>query len=147
MRRRLAGRPGADVVLAGHERDPGAWRARLLAELTASGAGSDQALADAARALLDLCGAAGENGKYSVYAAGAQGVQVGDSNRQENTFGPRQALAGSREGHLSGDDPGKPAHQRGEQPDVGATPMLDAPADSGSTPHRARAPGSAVGVR
>ena len=58
-----------------------------MAELAETGADRDRDLIAAAQALLDLVGAAGGGaGKYAVDVRGAQGVQVGDHNRQDNVF-------------------------------------------------------------
>ena len=88
VRGRLQGRPDGELVLARHETAPDTWRAPLAGELSAAGAGTDASLVDAARALLELVDAAGSRaGKYQVTVTGSQGVQVGDHNRQTNTFG------------------------------------------------------------
>lgn len=82
---KLRGRPDADVVP--YEDAPERWRARLEAELRQSGAGRDPDLAQAAQALMRLLDEPGARaGKYAVDARGAQGVQIGDDNRQENVF-------------------------------------------------------------
>jgi hypothetical protein len=89
VRRRLAGRPDAEVVLARYEAAPQTWQAPLTAELSEAGAGGDGDLAAAAQALMELVDAAGARaGKYAVVVSGSQGVQVGDRNTQANTFGP-----------------------------------------------------------
>ena len=87
VKRRLGGRPGAELVLASHEQAPETWQAPLMAELAETGADGDRDLIAAAQALLDLVGGAeGRTGKYTVDVRGAQGVQVGDHNRQDNVF-------------------------------------------------------------
>lgn len=89
VKNRLGGGPDADVVLAGYEQAPEAWQAPLMAALTRAGADSDRELAAAARALLELADQVrGEAGKYTADLRGAQGVQVGEHNRQENIFRP-----------------------------------------------------------
>jgi len=85
VQRRLSGRPDAELMLARHEQAPETWRAPLMAELTEVGADCDRDLIAAAQALLNMIGAAG-GGKYIVDVRGAQGVQVGDRNRQGNVF-------------------------------------------------------------
>lgn len=88
-KKRLGGGPAADLVLAKHEQAPEAWHAPLMAELTERGGDHDGELVAAAKALLDLLAEAGRAaGKYTVDIRGAQGVQVGDNNRQDNTFSP-----------------------------------------------------------
>ena len=85
--KRLGGGPGAELVLAKHEGAPETWQAPLMAELAESGADGDHDLIVAAQALLDLVGdAGGRAGKYTVDVRGAQGVQIGDHNRQDNVF-------------------------------------------------------------
>jgi hypothetical protein len=96
VRRRLGGDPDAEMVLARHERAPETWQAPLMAELVRSGADGDGDLIAAAKALLDLVGEAGGAGKYTVDARGAQGVQIGDHNRQDNAFNARADGAGTR---------------------------------------------------
>jgi hypothetical protein len=86
VRKRLGGRPGAELVLARHEQAPETWQAPLMAELSETGADRDRELIAAAKALLELVGEAGGAGKYAVDARGAQGIQVGDHNRQNNVF-------------------------------------------------------------
>jgi len=95
VRKRLGGGTGAEVVLSKHEQAPETWQAPLMAELAQAGAAGDSDLIAAAKALLDLVGGA-EAGKYTVDARGAQGVQIGDHNRQENVFNAPADGAGSR---------------------------------------------------
>jgi hypothetical protein len=85
--KRFGGRPGAELVLAKHERAPETWQAPLMAELGEVGADSDPDLVAAAQALMNLVDEAGARaGKYMVDVRGAQGVQVGEHNRQNNVF-------------------------------------------------------------
>jgi hypothetical protein len=86
VKRRLGGGPSAELVLAKHEQAPETWQAPLMAELAETGADSDRDLIAAAKALLDLVGEAGGAGKYTVDTREAQGVQIGDHNRQDNVF-------------------------------------------------------------
>jgi hypothetical protein len=87
VKRRLGGRPGAELVLARHDQAPETWQAPLMAELAETGADGDRDLIAAAQALLDLVGGSeGRTGKYAVDAGGAQGVQIRDHNRQDNVF-------------------------------------------------------------
>ena len=67
-----------------------------MAELAQAGADGDVDLIAAAKALLDLAGEAGGAGKYTVDARGAQGVQIGDRNRQDNVFNAPADGAGPR---------------------------------------------------
>jgi hypothetical protein len=86
VKKRLGGGADADLVLAKHEQAPESWRAPLIAELAESGADGDHDLIAAAQALLDLMGMAAGRGKYAIDVRSAQGVQVGDHNRQDNVF-------------------------------------------------------------
>jgi hypothetical protein len=87
VKKRLSGRPDAELVLARHEQAPETWRAPLMAELAEIGADGDRDLITAAKALLDLVGdTQGRAGKYTADVRGAQGVQIGDHNRQDNVF-------------------------------------------------------------
>ncbi len=87
VRKRLAGRPDAELVLARHETSPETWQAPLVAVLEEAGAQHDTDLVAAAQALMSLMDQAGaRTGKYTVDTRGAYGVQVGDHNRQDNIF-------------------------------------------------------------
>ena len=87
MKKRLGGGPGAELVLAKHEQAPETWQAPLMAELAQAGADGDRDLLAAAQALLELVGGAESRpGKYTVDVRRAQGVQIGDHNRQDNVF-------------------------------------------------------------
>jgi hypothetical protein len=67
VRRKLAPRPGGELVLDRHEQDPQVWDKPLAQELTEAGAGDDPALVTAAQALMQLVDAAGSAaGKYQV---------------------------------------------------------------------------------
>ena len=90
VRKRLAGRPDAELVLARHAEAPTTWEGPLAAELSAAGADTDPDLIQAAQALMRLADESGYRaGKYSVDVRGSQGVQVGDQNIQHNIFGYR----------------------------------------------------------
>jgi RIP homotypic interaction motif len=87
-RKRVAGQPGAELVLAEHEADPETWAAPLAQKLTEAGAADDANLVAAARGLMELVDAAGAAaGKYNVTIKDSKGVQVGDHNVQVNRFG------------------------------------------------------------
>ena|SRR5690242_1854854 len=87
VKKRLGGGPDAELVLAKHEQAPETWQAPLMAELARTGADGDRDLVAAAQALLDLISEAeGRTGKYAVDVRRAQGVQIGDHNRQDNVF-------------------------------------------------------------
>jgi len=90
VKKRFAGRPKGELVLAEYEAAPQTWEAPLAAELSAAGAEGDVNLLAAAQALMSLIDEAGtRSGKYLVTVHDSQGVQVGDHNTQTNTFGPR----------------------------------------------------------
>ncbi len=95
VKERLGDGPGAELVLARHEQSPETWQAPLMAELVATGAGRDSNLIAAAQALLNLAGEFEPAGKFTVDARGAQGVQVGDQNRQDNVFNAQRGGSGA----------------------------------------------------
>lgn len=108
VRKRLGGGPDAELMLAKHEKAPEIWHEPMTAELAEAGADRDRELIAAAQAVLNLIGgASGRAGKYSVDARGAQGVQIGDHDRQDNVFyGP----AGGT-GQPMSPAPGIPCHR------------------------------------
>ena len=84
---RFAGNKTAEVALVEHADDPDTWQAPLAKALANSGASADRSVIEAAQQLMALLDEAGtREGKYRVDLRGAQGVQVGDGNRQYNTF-------------------------------------------------------------
>ena len=87
VKKRLEEQPDAELVLARHNQDPEMWRAPLMAKLGPAGAGSDPDLVAAAQAVMSFIDAGGaRDGRYVVDVRGAQGVQIGDHNRQHNVF-------------------------------------------------------------
>lgn len=98
VRKRLAVRKDGALVLARYQETPQVWEGPLVAELTASGAENDAALAAAAHALMLLADEERyRSGKYQVDAQGSQGVQVGDHSIQRNVFGYRLAAGDADE--------------------------------------------------
>jgi RIP homotypic interaction motif len=88
LQRRLARRPAGEVVLEQHEQQPDVYEGPLKHELAESGADRDTELLEAARQLLELADPQGTaSGKYAVKIGTAQGVQIGDHNKQENQWG------------------------------------------------------------
>ena len=84
---RFGGKPTAEVALAEHAADPDTWQAPLAKALAETGTDADPAVIEAARHLMELLDGTGARaGKYNVDLRGAQGVQVGDRNRQHNVF-------------------------------------------------------------
>lgn len=78
VKKRLAGRADAELILARYERAPETWRAPLETELGEAGADRDSSLLAAAQALMGLLDNAGSRaGKYNVDARGSQGAQIG----------------------------------------------------------------------
>jgi len=87
LARRFGGRRAAQDALEQYVADPEAWRGNLEVHLKQAGADHDQAVLDAAAAVMRVADPAGARaGKYNINLAGAQGVQVGDYNRQSNVF-------------------------------------------------------------
>jgi hypothetical protein len=81
VKKRFAGRPDAELILARHERAPQTWQAPLAAELSDVGADRDRDLLAAAQALMDLVDRAGSRTEnYNVNAPGAKNVQVGQGS-------------------------------------------------------------------
>jgi hypothetical protein len=82
VRNRVCDQPGAELVLAQYEDDPGTWETPLAKMLHDTGAAVDANLLAVARALLELVDAVGTaEGKYDVTISGSQGVQVGGRRR------------------------------------------------------------------
>lgn len=87
LARRLSGRRAAQDALEQYVADPQAWRGNLEVHLKQAGADRDQAVLDAAAAVMRMADPAGARaGKYTINLAGAQGVQVGDYGQQSNVF-------------------------------------------------------------
>jgi hypothetical protein len=94
VKKRFGGQPDAELVLTKYDQAPQIWRAPLMAELAEAGADQDLDLVAAAQALMVLVDETGARaGKYTVDVRGAQGVQIGDHNRQDNVFNARPAAA------------------------------------------------------
>ena len=84
---KFAGNKSAELALEEHAADPETWHAPLSKALTTSGAAVDEVILQVAQELMALLDPAGwRQGKYQVDLRGGQGVQVGDGNRQFNTF-------------------------------------------------------------
>jgi hypothetical protein len=87
VKKRVAGNQGAELALAEYEADPANWEASLTAKLKQVGAGEDEDLLTAAKALMEQVDRAGARaGKYNVTIKDSKGVQVGDGNIQVNRF-------------------------------------------------------------
>ncbi len=86
-KKRVAGRPHAELALAEYPSAPRKWEGLLTAELTEAGAARDAELVATAKALMDLVDQAGaKSGKYNVTIKDSKGVQVGDGTFQVNQF-------------------------------------------------------------
>jgi len=73
VRNRVCDQPGAELVLARYEDDPGTWETPLARILHDAGAAADANLLAVAHALLELVDAAGTaEGKYDVTISGPQ---------------------------------------------------------------------------
>jgi len=77
--------PGTAELLDAYEADPDGSRDRLVAALTAAGAGQDDELVAAARWVVVLAGQAAAGGS-PVDLRRSKGVQVGNGNVQINRF-------------------------------------------------------------
>lgn len=81
VKRKLAGRPGGELVLDRYEQDPQVWDKPLTQELATAGAGDDPELVSAAQALMQLVDAAGSAaGKYQVVASDHSAAAGRDMN-------------------------------------------------------------------
>jgi hypothetical protein len=86
-KKRVAGRPDAELALERYPGAPEKWEPVLTDELTQAGAAGDTELVAAAKALMELMDQAGTKaGKYNVTIKDSKGVQVGDGGFQVNTF-------------------------------------------------------------
>jgi hypothetical protein len=105
-RRRLAGRPGGELVLSRHEQDPQVWDKPLVQELTEAGADGDPALVTAAQALMQLLDAAGSAaGRYQVAASGHAAAAGRDMNITASGGG---TAAGVIHGNVTPPNPTQP---------------------------------------
>lgn len=88
--RLFGSRESGIVALQSHEEQPIAWHGALEAELVKVDAGRDAQLILLAQNLMQMLDAAGSSqGKYTIDARGAQGVQSGDNNVQHNVYTER----------------------------------------------------------
>jgi hypothetical protein len=112
VRRRLAGRPDGELVLARHEQDPQVWDKPLAQELTAAGAGGDADLIAAAQAFMELADAAGSAaGKYTVVTAADHSVAAGRDVKITATGGG--IAAGVIHGNVAPPGPTRPGPAQG----------------------------------
>jgi hypothetical protein len=90
----------AVVVLEQFEHDPDIYEKSLAAVVLKAGIDQDPRIVQLAQNLLELMDPDGsDRGKYEVTLHGqVQGVQVGDSNTQTNTFGQGGPVGGSPPG-------------------------------------------------
>lgn len=93
LKRRLAGKLAAQDALEQYVVDPEEWKGNLEVHLRQAGADQDRAVLQAAALVMQLTDPVGAStGKYTVNLAGAQGVQIGDHNQQNNVFNPPPTL-------------------------------------------------------
>lgn len=87
VKKRIAGRPDAELALEHHETAPQKWESMLTAELAEAGAGDDAELVAAAQTLMELMDSeVAKSGKYNVTIKKSRGIQIGDHGFQINTF-------------------------------------------------------------
>jgi hypothetical protein len=87
VKKRVAGRPDAELALERYPGAPKKWEPVLTDELTEAGAAQDSDIVAAATALMELIDRAGaKSGKYNETISNSKGVQVGDGNFQVNKF-------------------------------------------------------------
>lgn len=114
VRRKLAGRPDAELVLARHEQDPQVWEKPLAQELTSVGAGDDPDLVSAAQALMQLVDAAGSAaGKYTASALDHSAAAGRDMTITASGGG---TAAGVIHGNVTPPDPTPPGSVQREPP-------------------------------
>lgn len=110
--RKLAGRPGGELVLDRHEQDPQVWDKPLAQELTTVGAGDDPDLVSAAQALMQLVDAAGSAaGKYQVVASDHAAAAGRDMNITASGGG---TAVGTIHGNVTPPGPTPPGPAQGE---------------------------------
>jgi hypothetical protein len=87
---REKGAANAEAVLDEFAADPESYQGGLKKKLEAADAGADNALLDAAQALVDLVRQQSASSKFGgVQITGSEGVIVGDHATQTNTFGAK----------------------------------------------------------
>jgi len=88
IKRKFAGEPKAEMVLEEHESDPNTYEAPLKKKLAEVGADKDEEIIKVAQELLKQVNPEDSAaGKYNVEFQGeVKAAQIGDGNRQENTF-------------------------------------------------------------
>jgi hypothetical protein len=88
IQKKFAGKPAAEMVLAEHEKDPETYAAPLKKNLVEAGVDRDEEILKAAQELLKQANPeASTAAKYKTeFQAEVKGAQIGDGNRQENTF-------------------------------------------------------------
>jgi hypothetical protein len=88
VRRRLAARRGAEIVVDRYETEPAVWEGPLRSELSAVGIASDEEVIRAAQGLLTLLDPKNAaKGKFETHIeGGVQGFVQGDHNEVQMTF-------------------------------------------------------------
>jgi hypothetical protein len=82
VRKRLAGRPDAELVLARHEATPETWQAPLVAVLEEAGAEHDTDLVTAAQALMSLVDKAIREARTAFRSVTTTGRTTSSEHRQ-----------------------------------------------------------------
>lgn len=88
IQKKIAGKPVAEAMLDEHEKDPETYAAPLKKNLAEAGVDKDEDILKAAQELLkQATPEAVTAAKYKTeFQAEVKGAQIGDQNKQENTF-------------------------------------------------------------
>jgi len=89
VKKKLAGKPVAEVMLEEHEKDPETYAAPLKKNLVEAGVDKDEEILKVAQELLKQVNPeASTAAKYKTeFQAEVNAAQIGDQNKQENKFG------------------------------------------------------------
>ena len=88
IQKKISGKPVAEAMLDEHEKDPETYAAPLKKNLVEAGVDKDEDILRAAQELLKQAKPeASTVAKYKTeFQAEVKGAQIGDQNKQENTF-------------------------------------------------------------
>ena len=112
VRNRVCDQPGAELVLARYEDEPGTWETPLAKMLHDTGAAVDANLLAVAHALLELVDAVGTaEGKYDVTISGSRASRSATTTSRSTASVPEIQAGGGR---LA--DARREAAQRGDHP-------------------------------
>ncbi|MBE9045626.1 hypothetical protein IQ255_14635 [Pleurocapsales cyanobacterium LEGE 10410] len=88
IKRKFAGKPTAEMLLAEHEQDPETYEAPLKKKLAEAGADRDQEIVKQAEKVLEQIQPQAADSKYNIVFQGeSKGNAFGDRNSVTNTFG------------------------------------------------------------